>query len=271
MKHQATEPDAGSIGELLSIMVRLRDREQGCPWDLEQNFSSIAPYTLEEAYEVADAIQRGDSEELCEELGDLLFQVVFHAQLGAEQGLFGFADVVAAINRKMVRRHPHVFGDEAVADARAQSEAWERHKASERLGKGIVADSALAGVPVALPALVRAQKIQRRAARVGFDWPRTEQVLDKLDEELAELKAALRSGEPLERAQEELGDLLFTCVNLARFLDGDAESLLRAANSKFEARFRSVEKEARCQQRDLRECNLDELEALWQQAKRKPA
>jgi len=268
VKHHSTEPDAGAIGELLEIMARLRNPEQGCPWDLEQDFASIAPYTLEEAYEVADAIQRGDSEDLCEELGDLLFQVVFHAQLAAEQGLFRFADVVASINRKMVRRHPHVFGDEAVADARAQSEAWEKHKANERASKGIGGDSALAGVPVSLPALVRAQKIQRRAARVGFDWPRMGDVVDKLDEELAELKDALRTREPVERLQEELGDLLFTCANLARFLDADAESLVRDANHKFEARFRIVESLARRRSRDLRDCSLEELETFWQQAKR---
>lgn len=267
MKHSGPEPDAGAIGELLEIMARLRNPEQGCPWDLEQDFASIAPYTLEEAYEVADAIQRGDAEELCEELGDLLFQVVFHAQLGSEQGLFRFADVVAAINRKMIRRHPHVFGDEAVSDARAQSEAWQTHKANERLSKGIVADSALAGVPVSLPALVRAQKIQRRAAREGFDWPRMEDVVDKLDEELTELKDALRARESVERVHEELGDLLFSCVNLARFLDADAESLVRAANHKFEARFRAVETLARRQRRDLRDCSLEELETFWQQAK----
>jgi MazG family protein len=268
MKDQRPESDAGAIAGLLQIMARLRDPDQGCPWDLEQDFASIAPYTLEEAYEVADAIQRGDVEDLCEELGDLLFQVVFHAQLAAEQDLFGFADVVAAINRKMIRRHPHVFGDDAVSDARAQSEAWEQHKAGERASKGIERDSALAGVPVNLPALVRAQKIQRRAARVGFDWSRMEDVVDKLDEELSEFKDALCARESVERLQEELGDLLFTCVNLARFLDADAESLVRDANHKFEARFRVVETLAQQRGRDLRDCRLDELESFWQQAKR---
>ncbi len=268
MKHTSPEFDVGAIGELLEIMARLRSPETGCPWDLEQDFASIAPYTLEEAYEVADAIQRNDAEDLCEELGDLLFQVAFHAQMATEQGLFRFADVVAAINRKMIRRHPHVFGDAAVADAREQSEAWEKHKASERAGKGMHGDSALSGVPVSLPALVRAQKIQRRAARVGFDWPRTEDVVDKLDEELTELKHALSARESGERLQEELGDLLFTCVNLARFLDADAESLVRDANHKFEARFRAVEALAVQGQRDLGDCTLEELESLWQQAKR---
>ena len=253
---------------MLEIMARLRDPQRGCPWDLEQDFASIAPYTLEEAYEVADAIQRGDPEDLSEELGDLLFQVVFHAQLASEQSLFRFSDVVAGINRKLVRRHPHVFGDEAVADARAQSEAWEQHKARERASKGIQSDSALAGVPVSLPALVRAQKIQRRASRVGFDWTRIEDVVDKLDEELAELRDALRKRESVERLQEELGDLLFSCVNLARFVDADAEAVLRDANHKFELRFRAVEALARERHRDLAECSVEELDELWQRAKR---
>jgi len=268
VKQGRPRPDADAIGELLEIMARLRDPERGCPWDLEQDFASIAPYTLEEAYEVADAIQRGDTEDLCEELGDLLFQVVFHARLASEQGLFRFADVVAGINRKLVRRHPHVFGDEAVADARAQSEAWERHKANERASKGLHNDSALAGIPVSLPALVRAQKIQRRAARVGFDWSRIEDVLAKLEEELSELRQALQERESVERLQEELGDLLFSCVNLARFVDADAESLLRDANHKFERRFRAVEALAREQRRELRACSMEELEDFWQQVKR---
>ncbi|MCO6411643.1 MAG: nucleoside triphosphate pyrophosphohydrolase [Thiogranum sp.] len=258
-----------ALHELLEIMVRLRDPREGCPWDVQQDFSSIAPYTLEEAYEVADAIQRNDPEDLCEELGDLLFQVVFHAQMASEKGWFDFADVVAAINRKLVRRHPHVFGDEEISDARAQTEAWEQHKAREREAKGDAGAGALTGVPVALPALVRAQKIQRRAARVGFDWTDTNDVVGKLDEELDELRQALAAKESSERLQEELGDLLFSCVNLARFLDADAESLLRDANHKFESRFRIVESLAQQQQRDMRECTLEELEAFWQRAKAK--
>ncbi|HFD80236.1 MAG TPA: nucleoside triphosphate pyrophosphohydrolase [Gammaproteobacteria bacterium] len=260
---------AGAIEELLRIMERLRDPQKGCPWDLEQDFSSIAPYTLEEAYEVADAIQRNEPRELCEELGDLLFQVVFHARMAAEEGLFDFADVVAAINAKMIRRHPHVFAGEVVKDARAQSEAWESLKAGERHARGLVGGGALAGVPVALPALVRAQKIQRRAAREGFDWNRIDEVVAKLEEELEELKQALADAEPLERAREELGDLLFSCVNLARFLDADAETLLRDANHKFEHRFRVVEELAREQGRELRDCTPAELESWWQQAKRR--
>ena len=258
-----------ALQELLEIMARLRDPRDGCPWDQQQDFSSIAPYTLEEAYEVAGAIQRNDPEDLCEELGDLLFQVVFHAQMAREKDWFGFADVVSSINRKLVRRHPHVFGDEKISDARAQSEAWEQHKARERAEKGDVGRGALTGVPVALPALVRAQKIQRRAARVGFDWTDINDVVDKVEEELGEIKQALTDKEGTERLQEELGDLLFSCVNLARFMDADAESLVRDANQKFESRFRIVESLAQQQQRDLRDCTLEELEQFWQQAKTK--
>jgi MazG family protein len=260
--------DAGAIAELLEIMARLRDPDSGCPWDQQQNFATIAPYTLEEAYEVAEAIQRNDAGELCDELGDLLFQVVFHAQMARELGWFEFADVVAAINEKLVRRHPHVFADENVSDARAQSEAWERHKARERADKGVAVQSALDGVPVALPALVRAQKIQQRAARVGFDWTESRHVVDKLAEELAELRQAMAEQEAGERLREELGDLIFSGVNLARFLDADAESLVRAANNKFERRFREVEALARQQQRELKDCTLEQLESLWQKAKK---
>lgn len=265
-KHAEFEP--GAIAELLEIMSRLRDPDTGCPWDLQQNFSSIAPYTLEEAYEVAEAIQRNDAADLCDELGDLLFQVVFHAQLARELGWFEFSDVVTAINRKLIRRHPHVFADESVADARSQSEAWEKHKAGERAAKGVATGSALDGVPVALPALVRAQKIQQRAARVGFDWTELRHVVDKLEEELAELRQALAAEESAERVQEELGDLMFSGVNLARFLDADAETLLRNANHKFESRFRVVEDLAKQKQRNLQDCSLDELESLWREAKK---
>lgn len=257
------------LTQLLDIMARLRDPEQGCPWDVQQDFASIAPYTLEEAYEVMDAIERNVPGELCDELGDLLFQVVFHAQLATEKGWFGFDDVVAAINEKLVRRHPHVFGDEKIADAAAQTLAWDRHKAGERAAKAEGVESALDNVPLALPALVRAQKIQRRAARVGFDWTDIADVVDKLDEELQELKQALADREPLHRVREELGDLLFSGVNLARFLDADAETLLRAASRKFDRRFRLVEQLVREQQRELQACTLDELEAYWRQAKQR--
>jgi MazG family protein len=268
LKRKHPEYDTGAVAELLEIMARLRDPDRGCPWDLEQNFTTIAPYTLEEAYEVAEAIQRNDAVDLCDELGDLLFQVVFHAQMARELGWFEFADVVTAINRKLIRRHPHVFADEKVADARAQSEAWEQHKARERADRGPETASALDGVPLALPALLRAQKIQQRAARVGFDWTELRHVLDKLEEEMAELRRALVAEESTERLQEELGDLLFSGVNLARFLDADAETLLRNASHKFESRFRLVEVLAKQKQRDMRDCSLDELESLWQQAKK---
>jgi len=258
----------GDIAALLDIMARLRNPEGGCPWDLEQDFASIAPYTLEEAYEVAEAIERNQPNELRDELGDLLFQVVFHAQMGKEKGWFDFADVVDAINSKMVRRHPHVFGDESVADAEAQSEAWEQHKARERSERGDEADaSALADIPVALPALVRAQKIQRRVARVGFDWDKLDDVLAKLEEEVVEFREAIAAQESQQRQREELGDILFSCVNLARFLDADAEQVLRHANDKFAGRFRRVEVLASTAGRDLKDCSLDELESFWQQAK----
>jgi len=258
---------ADGLAELLQIMARLRDPDGGCPWDLEQDFSSIAPYTLEEAYEVAEAIQRNDPADLCDELGDLMFQVIFHAQIAKEKGWFDIADVLAAINGKLVRRHPHVFGDEKIADARAQSEAWEQHKTRERAAKGAATDSALDGVPLALPALVRAQKIQRRAARAGFDWDSIKGVIAKLDEELDELKQALAAQESAERVQEELGDLLFSGVNLARFLEADAETLLRNASCKFESRFRLVERQVEQERRKMSDCTLDELEQYWQAAK----
>lgn len=270
MAQDNNEHDSGAIGELLAIMARLRDPQHGCPWDLEQDFASVIPYTLEEAYEVAEAVRLNDAGELCDELGDLLFQVVFHARMAHERDWFDFADVVAAINSKLVRRHPHVFGDETVADARAQTEAWEQHKAGERAAKGATGGSALDGVPLALPALARAQKIQRRAARTGFDWDAIEGVIAKLDEELAELKAALAAREAPERVQEELGDLMFSTVNLARWLDADAETLLRDASGKFEARFRQVEALAKQEQRELRDCSLQQLENYWQIAKQHP-
>ena len=267
MKRKHIDHDTGAVADLLEIMSRLRDPDTGCPWDLEQNFSTIAPYTLEEAYEVAEAIRRNNAVSLCDELGDLLFQVVFHAQMARELDWFEFSDVVTAINRKLIRRHPHVFADESVADADAQSAAWEQHKARERNAKAGDTPSALDGIAVALPALVRAQKMQQRAARVGFDWTEIGHVVDKLEEELGELKQALAAGESTQRLQEELGDLMFSGVNLARFLGADAETLLRNASDKFESRFRLVERLARQKERDMQDCSLDELESLWQQAK----
>jgi len=252
-----------AVEELLALMARLRDPEHGCPWDREQDFSTIAPYTLEEAYEVADAIAREEPQALRDELGDLLFQVVFHAQMAHERGWFDFQAVAAGIVEKMIRRHPHVFGEHTVADAGAQTEAWEAIKARER-GEAATLD----GIPLALPALTRAAKLQRRAARVGFDWPTLAPVLGKLREELDELDAAMNAREAQARLAEELGDLLFSAVNLARHLEIDPEAALRAANAKFERRFRGVEARLAASGRRPADADLAELDALWEQVKR---
>jgi MazG family protein len=257
------------IEDLLEVMARLRDPAHGCPWDVAQDFASIAPYTIEEAYEVADAIERKDMAALREELGDLLFQVVFHARMAEEQGAFDFAVVAGELAQKMRRRHPHVFGDAEVADASAQSEAWEAHKARERAARR---QGALDDVPVNLPALARAQKLGRRAARVGFDWPDAPAVLEKLDEERAELTLAIeqRRDAP-EAVAEEFGDLLFTMVNLARHLEIDAESALRRAALKFERRFRSVEGRLAADGKTPLEVDADTLERLWSEVKESEA
>jgi ATP diphosphatase len=259
---------AEGIDRLLEVMARLRDRERGCPWDIEQSFASIAPYTIEEAYEVADAIERGDMTGLEAELGDLLLQVVYHAQMAAEAGLFDFAAVADGITAKMIRRHPHVFGTAEVDGAAAQGVLWEQQKAEERAartGRGADA-SALADVPVALPALTRALKLQRRAARVGFDWGDTAPVLDKLREETAEIEAALAAGEQA-AVVDEMGDLLFTVVNLARRLGVDPETALRGTNAKFERRFRHLEAGLVAQGRRPQDVDLVELDAGWEAAK----
>jgi len=255
-----------TIDDLLAVMATLRDPQEGCPWDREQDFSSVAPYTIEEAYEVADAIARNDLAELRDELGDLLFQVVFHARMAEELGVFAFADVVEAIVEKMLRRHPHVFGEEEVADAEEQSRAWERLKAAERQQKG-EHHSLLDGVALGLPALSRAQKLQKRAARAGFDWSDINDVLQKVEEEIGEIRSEIARGDS-EALQAEIGDLLFACVNLARHAGGDAEELMRAANGKFERRFRYIETELERQGRELEACSLEEMEHLWQAAKR---
>ena len=255
------------IQELLSVMARLRDPEGGCPWDREQDFTTIAPYTIEEAYEVADAISRNDMADLRDELGDLLFQVVFHARMAEEAGEFSFADVVQAIVEKMLRRHPHVFADEEVADAEAQTRAWEEHKAKERHAKG-QHHSLLDGVTLGLPALSRAQKLQKRAARAGFDWPEVGGVLDKIAEELDEVRAEIAAGDQA-ALQGEIGDLLFACVNLARYAGVDPETALRGTNEKFERRFRYIEEALRGQGRELDKCTLEEMDALWNEAKNK--
>ncbi|MDP2322710.1 MAG: nucleoside triphosphate pyrophosphohydrolase [Gammaproteobacteria bacterium] len=253
------------IATLLKIMATLRDPLRGCPWDREQDFGSIAPYTIEEAYEVADAIDRDDLPELCDELGDLLLQVVFHAQMASEIRAFDFGDVVAAISEKMLRRHPHVFGTDNVESAEAQREAWETLKAAERKGRG-VDDSAIAGVGQALPALTRAEKLGKRAARVGFDWPDADGAFAKVREELAELATA-RERAKREEIEEEVGDLLLSCTSLARHCQVDPEHALRQACRKFEARFRRVEASVREHKLAWGNLSAEELDHLWEAAK----
>ena len=253
------------IDRLKEIMVRLRDPNGGCPWDIEQTFKTIAPYTIEEAYEVADAIERGDMAELKNELGDLLFQVVFHARMAEEQGLFVFDDVALAMEDKLIRRHPHVFGEEdAQNSGPAQKLRWEEIKAAERAAKaqhGVLDD-----VPVGMPALHRAAKLTKRAARVGFDWPSTDEVFDKLDEEVAELRAEIAAGD-MDKAQEEVGALLFVVANLARKLGVEPEEALRTANAKFVRRFHFIEAELARDGRSPEQSDLAEMDGLWNAAK----
>lgn len=259
-----------AVAALLALMTRLRDPERGCPWDSVQTFETIAPYTIEEAYETADAIARGDLAALRDELGDLLFQVVFHAELARERGAFDFDDIARAVAEKMRRRHPHVFGDRAGrTDREALNRAWERQKADERAARAAARPGALDGVALALPALVRAQKLQRRAAQVGFDWPDPAPVLDKVAEELGELRDALDRGADSGDIAEELGDLLFACVNAARHLGTDAEDALRACNRKFVERFEYVEARLAADGRSPEDSSLAEMDALWAEAKRR--
>jgi len=264
------------LQRLLAVMAWLRNREHGCPWDIEQTFRTIVPYTIEEAYEVADAIERDDMGALKEELGDLLLQVVYHAQMASEAKAFGFDDVAAAIADKMVDRHPHVFGDLDIKTADAQTISWEARKAAERAAKqrsapnGSEPAGALDGVARALPALMRAEKIQKRAARVGFDWASTGPVIDKIEEELGELRAEIEAGTVDQaRLTDELGDVLFAVANLARHCKVDPEVALRATNDKFERRFRYVEQRLADQGRKPADASLDEMEAFWQEAKTK--
>jgi ATP diphosphatase len=254
------------ISKLLSIMRQLRDPQNGCPWDIEQNFHTIAPYTVEEAYEVADAIERNDMAELAQELGDLLFQVVFHAQMAEEQGLFRFDDIVAAIGDKLIRRHPHVFGDADIGSAEEQTLAWEEHKARERQQSDKYS-SVLDGVAKTLPGLTRAAKLQKRAAKVGFDWRQIAPIFEKLAEEADELKAELVANAHWERIEDELGDMLFTVVNLARHTAIDPELAIRRANSKFETRFKAMESAMEQAGKNFEELSIDEMESYWQQAK----
>ena len=261
------EPDqaAAELRRLIDVMAALRHPERGCPWDVAQDFASIAPYTIEEAYEVADAILRGDFAALPDELGDLLFQVVYHARLAEEQGRFDFADVARHIADKMVRRHPHVFGEAAARTAGMQAAAWEEQKRAERVARDET--GTLAGIPLGLPALTRAEKLARRAARVGFDWPDAGAVLDKLDEEIGELRAELDGADPV-RLADEVGDLLFVVANLARKLGLDAERCLREANRKFARRFGGVEAALAAEGRTPGDASLEEMEALWVAVKR---
>jgi tetrapyrrole methylase family protein/MazG family protein/ATP diphosphatase len=253
-----------SITRLLGIMARLRDPQRGCPWDLEQTFRTIAPYTIEEAYEVADAIERDDLGSLRGELGDLLFQVVFHAQMASEQGAFAFDDVAAAICDKLERRHPHVFGDARIDSAAAQTIAWEEQKRQERERAGA---SVIDDVPLALPALTRANKLGKRAALVGFEWPDVAGALDKLDEELGELRKEVAEQAGEAALANELGDVLFCVVNVCRYLQIAPETALRGANAKFERRFGYVERRLREQGRSSREATLEEMDRLWDEGK----
>jgi len=260
-----------NIGQLLTVMTRLRDPENGCPWDIEQDFKSIAPYTIEEAYEVAQAIQDSDMDALRDELGDLLLQVVYHAEMAREAGAFDFDDVAEGIADKMIRRHPHVFADTKISDANQQTLAWEKQKANERSAqteKNNAPASALDGIALALPALMRAEKLQKRAARVGFDWHDTAPVVEKIAEELAEVKDAAKQGDKNENLSMECGDLLFACVNLVRHMGIDAENALRQANAKFDKRFRSLESLVRDEDREPEQLTLEELEQFWQLVKR---
>jgi nucleoside triphosphate diphosphatase len=256
------------VDDLIAIMARLRDPANGCPWDVKQNFSSIAPYTIEEAYEVADAIDRNDMHDLRDELGDLLLQVVFHSRMAEEAGHFAFGDVVDAICDKMVRRHPHVFEGVTHESDAARSRDWDRLKADERKAKGGDDDSALAGISRGLPEWQRAVKLQKRAANVGFDWPDHKPVLDKIAEEIEEVRHEFEHGADEERLADEIGDVLFVAANLARHARVDVSRALRGANAKFERRFRGMEAIAASEGRALASYSLEEQEALWVRVKR---
>ena len=265
MSEPAPSEELRPIDRLLAIMTRLRDPQTGCPWDAEQTFATIAPYTVEEAYEVADAIERGDLGDLKEELGDLLLQVVFHARMAEEQALFGFEDVARAINDKLVRRHPHVFGEASYASAADQTAGWEALKAQERASKGRD-QSLLDDVPVGLPALTRAVKLSKRAAKVGFVWPSVKEVMAKLHEEVDELEAEIEAG-ALDKVRQELGDVLFVVANLARTLDVEPEDALRSTNAKFARRFRYIETRLAERGKTPEQSDLAEMDALWDEAK----
>lgn len=258
-----------SMSQLLEIMARLRDPGGGCPWDQRQTYATIVPYTLEEAYEVADAIQRGDMTELRDELGDLLFQIVFYSQIAREEGHFDFGDVARGICEKMIRRHPHVFADAEYADDVQLRQAWEAKKAEERADRGeVIETSQMDGVARALPALIRAEKLQKRAARVGFDWPDARGAFEKTRAELDEVQAEIDSGDQ-SRLQDELGDLLFATVNVVRLLGMDAEQALSRANEKFERRFRDMERMLNRGGEQMQEMSLKELDVAWEAVKQR--
>lgn len=265
-----SDDETYTLADLLAVMARLRDPEAGCPWDVKQDFGTIAPYTIEEAYEVADAIERGDKNALKDELGDLLLQVVYHAQMANEEGLFSFDDVADAITRKMIRRHPHVFEDPGRRDEFLNSGLWERIKAVEKAERGEATDttSVLSEIPVSLPGLTRASKLQKRAADVGFDWSDVGVIIDKVEEELSELKEAIACGESKERMADEFGDVAFVLANVGRHLGVDPESALRGTCAKFIRRFQYIEAALAARGRDPEDADLDEMEALWNAAKR---
>lgn len=263
--------DQPPIDRLLYVMARLRDPDGGCPWDLEQDFASIAPYTIEEAYEVADAITNGDMDELKDELGDLLLQVVYHAQMAREGGHFDFGDVAQGVTDKMIHRHPHVFGDEDADSAGDVNEIWEQRKEAERQRAPEKHKGTLDGITKGIPALLRAEKLQKRAARVGFEWPDITGVLDKIEEEISELRKEVAAGKDHDthRLEDELGDVLFALVNLARTLDINPESALRHTNSKFESRFKYIEQALGDNGKSPSDSTLEEMTALWLEAKTK--
>ncbi|ORU89756.1 MAG: nucleoside triphosphate pyrophosphohydrolase [Cycloclasticus sp. symbiont of Poecilosclerida sp. M] len=261
---------ANNMDKLLQIMRALRDKETGCPWDIKQDFKTIAPYTLEEAYEVVDAIERDDMEQLQDELGDVLFQVVYHTQMAEEKGAFDFTDVLQGICEKLIRRHPHVFKGEQIEEKDLAKE-WEKHKKSERNEKeseAPIKNSLLEDVTLAIPAMRRAYKLQIKAASVGFDWQEVAPVVEKLDEEISELKEQLARANNQRRVEEELGDVLFSCVNIARHIGVDAEGALRGANQRFFERFSYIEEQLRKNNKTLEACDVEEMERLWLEAKR---
>ena len=277
MAQTADECKTEAIHELLTVMAKLRDPESGCSWDIKQTWQTIIPHTLEEVYEVADAVDRNDASDLCDELGDLLLQVVFMAQIASDNGLFDFDDVARGISTKMIRRHPHIFDDKVYQNEAEQKQAWESIKQQERAAKkaepkseqtrGSGQDTFFADIPVSMPSLRRAQKIQKRAARVGFDWDDWQSVVPKVQEELDEVIAAVEQGESLQRVEEEVGDVLLAASNLARHLKVDAENALRLANNKFSGRFLVVERDLAERGIAMEEADLDAMEAAWERAK----